>query len=68
MDFTAYLETALVIVGAAAVIVKGLETVAGITPTTKDDKYVGLLAKYLGYVSYYLDIISGGLKKDSARN
>ena len=68
MDLTAYLETALAVVGAAALIVKGLETLAGITPTTKDDKYVGLAAKYLGYVSYYLDILSGGLKKDSARN
>ena len=68
MDLVQYLETALVVVGAAAVIVKGLETLAGITPTTKDDKYVGLVAKYLGYVSYYLDILSGGLKKDSARN
>lgn len=67
MDLVQYLETALVVVGAAAVIVKGLETLAGITPTTKDDKYVGLVAKYLGYVSYYLDILSGGLKKESAR-
>ena len=68
MDLTVYLETALAVVGAAALIVKGLETLAGITPTTKDDKYVGVVAKYLGYVSYYLDILSGGLKKDSARN
>lgn len=67
MDFTQYLELALALVGAAALIVKGLETIAGITPTTKDDKYVGYLAKGLGYVSYYLDILSGGLKKDSAR-
>ena len=63
-----YVELALTIVGAAALIVKGLETVAGITPTTKDDKVVSTLAKYLSIASYYLDIISGGLKKDSARD
>lgn len=67
MDLTVYLETALALVGAAAMIVKGLEVVAGITPTTKDDKYVGYLAKGLGYVSHWLDILSGGLNKDSAR-
>jgi len=67
MDLTVYLETALAVVGAAALIVKGLETIAGITPTTKDDKAVGYLTKGLSYVSYWLDILSGGLKKDSAR-
>lgn len=67
MDLSEYLQLALAVVGAAAMIVKGLEAIAGITPTTKDDKYVGYLAKGLGYVSYYLDILSGGLKKESAR-
>lgn len=67
MDIMNILETALIVVGAAAVIVKGLETIAGITPTTKDDKYVGYLAKGLSYVSHWLDVISMGLPKDSAR-
>ena len=67
MDLTSILQTALAAVGAAALIVKGLEVLAGITPTTKDDKYVGYLTKGLGYVSYWLDILSGGLTKESAR-
>lgn len=67
MDLTAYLELALAVVGAAALIVKGLETIAGITPTTKDDKYVGYIKRGLGYVSHWLDILSCGLKKESAR-
>ena len=36
-----YIELALVVVGGLAVVVKGLEVIAGVTPTTKDDKAVG---------------------------
>lgn len=67
MDLLSYLETALAVVGAAAVIVAGLEKVAAITPTTKDDKYVGVAKKALGYVSYWLDVISMGLPAHKAR-
>lgn len=44
-------------------VVKGLEVIAGVTPTTKDDEAVGKIKKYLGVVSYWLDKLSLGVKK-----
>ncbi len=58
-----YIELALVIIGAMAAIVKGLEVIAGVTPSTKDDIYVGKLAQGLGHVSYWLDKLSLAVKK-----
>lgn len=58
-----YIELALVVVGGLAVVVKGLEVIAGVTPTTKDDEAVGKIKKYLGVVSYWLDKLSLGVKK-----
>jgi len=58
-----YIELALIIVGAMATIVKGLEVVAGVTPTTKDDEYVGKFKQALGVVSYWLDKLSLAVKK-----
>lgn len=58
-----YIELALIIVGAMATIVKGLEVVAGVTPTTKDDEYVGKAKRALGVVSYWLDKLSLAVKK-----
>lgn len=58
-----YIELALIIVGAMATIVKGLEVVAGVTPSTKDDEYVGKLKQALGVVSYWLDKLSLAVKK-----
>lgn len=48
---TSYIELALIVIGAMATIVKGLEVVAGVTPTTKD------------VVSYWLDRLSLAVKK-----
>lgn len=62
-QITGYIELALVVIGAMATIVKGLEVVAGVTPTTKDDEYVGKVKKALGYVSYWLDKLSLAVKK-----
>jgi hypothetical protein len=58
-----YIELALIIVGAMATIVKGLEVVAGVTPSTKDDEYVGKVKQALGVVSYWLDKLSLAVKK-----
>lgn len=58
-----YIELALIVIGAMATIVKGLEVVAGVTPTTKDDEYVGKVKKALGVVSYWLDKLSLAVKK-----
>ena len=53
------LEQILMIIGAvvsgATLIVLGLEKIAGITPTTKDDEFVGKVKRALGYVSDILD-------------
>ena len=58
-----YIELALIVIGAMATIVKGLEVVAGVTPSTKDDEYVGKVKKALGVVSYWLDKLSLAVKK-----
>lgn len=47
-----------IIVGAATSIVAALEKVAKVTPTTKDDEYVGKAKVALGYVSAFLDKVS----------
>lgn len=56
------LEQILMIIGAvvsgATLIVLGLEKIAGITPTTKDDEFVGKVKRALGYVSAILDRLS----------
>lgn len=53
------LEQILMIIGAvvsgATLIVLGLEKIAAVTPTTKDDEFVGKLQRGLGYVSAILD-------------
>ena len=53
------LEQSLMIIGAvvsgATLIVLGLEKIAGTTPTTKDDEFVGKVKRALGYVSAILD-------------
>jgi hypothetical protein len=58
-----YLTLALAIVGGASLILKGLEMIAGITPSTKDDIYVSKAKKYVGYAAAFLEKISLGLKK-----
>lgn len=53
------IEQILTIVGAVVVgatfIVKGLEVIAAVTPTTKDDVFVGKLKRGLGYLADLLD-------------
>ena len=61
------IETLLLVIGGAAVIVSGLEKIAEVTPTTKDDKYVGKIKHYLGVISYWLDRLSLGLPQHKAR-
>jgi len=62
-NIVGYIELALVIVGGLAAIVKGLEVIAGVTPSTKDDKLVGDAKRVLGVVSYWLDKLSLSVKK-----
>jgi len=62
-NIVSYTELALVIVGALAAIVKGLEVIAGVTPSTKDDELVGKAKRALGVVSYWLDKLSLSVKK-----
>ena len=53
-----------IINAAATAIVAGLEQLAGITPWTKDDVYVGRAKKFLSYTSLVLDKFSSwNLKK-----
>lgn len=49
---------ALAVVGGASLIVEGLSKIAGVTPSTKDDEYVGKAKRVLGYVSGFLSRIA----------
>lgn len=62
-NLVSYIELALTIVGALAAIVKGLEVLAGVTPSTKDDELVSKAKRALGLVSYWLDKLSLSVKK-----
>ncbi len=57
-----YLDQAFTIFGvvvfAATSIVAGLEKIAEVTPTTKDDKYVSTVKVWLGVVSAIFDKVS----------
>lgn len=46
------------VVSGATLIVLGLEKIAAVTPTTKDDKYVGKAKRVLGWLSDILDRLS----------
>lgn len=56
------------IVGTASVIFKALEKIAQVTPTTKDDEFVGKVRKYLGFLSALLDRLALNPDKSKARN
>lgn len=62
-----YIALALAIVGFCSVLVQALEKIAKITPNTKDDQYVSVIKKYLGYASSILSFIALNLPKSSAR-
>ena len=47
-----------IVVTAATAIVAALEKIAEVTPTTKDDEYIGKAKKWLGVVSAILDKVS----------
>lgn len=55
------------IAGAASLVVLALEKIAGITPSTKDDYYVGKAKKFLGKVTAVLDKIALNPAKHNAR-
>lgn len=67
LSLPSYLETALVVIGGAAVIVKGFAEIAKITPSTKDDELASKAAVVISYVLSFLDKLSLGLKSDKAR-
>ena len=52
------------VVSVASLIVVCLERIAEVTPSTKDDKYVGVVKKWLGIVSYVLDPLNVYTTKD----
>lgn len=67
LSLPSYLETALVVIGGAAVIVKGFAEIAKITPSTKDDELASKAEVLISYVLSFLDKLSLGLKSDKAR-
>lgn len=49
-----WIMIALAVIGGASTIVLGLEKIAGVTPSTKDDHYVSKAKQVLGWVSEIL--------------
>lgn len=58
---------ATAIIGAASLLVAAAEKIAGITPSTKDDYYVGKAKKFLGSITAVLDKIALNPAKHNAR-
>lgn len=56
------------VVGTASIIFKALEKIAQVTPTTKDDEFVGKVRKYLGFLSALLDRLALNPDKSKARD
>jgi hypothetical protein len=54
---------ALAVVGGASLIVAGLEKIADVTPSTKDDLYVGKAKRAIGYVAAILDKLAVNPKR-----
>ena len=44
-----------------------LEYIAGVTPSTKDDEFVGKTKKYLGFAAAFLDKMSVLTAKDAKK-
>ena len=53
-----FFSTLGLVVSGASMIVAGLDVVAGVTPTDKDDKAIAAAKRGLGFVSAVLDKIS----------
>lgn len=53
--------------GSASYLVKFLEAIADVTPSTKDDLYVSTFKRWLGYVSAFLDRIAANPDQTKAR-
>lgn len=53
-----FFSTVGVVVSAASLVVAGLDKLASITPTDKDDKALAAAARGLGFVSAVLDKVS----------
>ncbi len=58
-----WIEIAFIVVGACSTIVLGLEKIAGVTPSTKDDEYVSKAKKGLGWLSDLLSKLALNPKK-----
>ena len=58
---------AAAIVGCASLAVRAFDTVASITPNTKDDEYAHSMVRGLGYVVMILDRLALNPPADSAR-
>lgn len=58
-----WLNYLAILVAGASSIVFGLEKIAGITPSTKDDYYVGKAKRALGWLSEILSKIALNPKK-----
>lgn len=54
---------ALAVIGGASLIVAGLEQIAAVTPSTKDDEYVGAIKRSLGVVAAVLARVALNPKK-----
>lgn len=58
-----WLVIILAVIGGASSIVAGLEKIAEVTPSTKDDYYVGKAKRALGWLSEILSKIALNPKK-----
>lgn len=69
MDFIISLVLTLAtIIGGLRMVLAGLVTIAKVTPSQRDDIYLGKAARVIAELEYWLDKLSAGLPKSQARD
>lgn len=66
-SITDYVLYALGVVGAAAALLRILVAITAVTPSKKDDAYVGKAVKFVAVLTVWLERISLGLDADRSR-
>lgn len=71
MEIVNYIDDAYVwittLIGSASLIVMALKKIAKITPTKKDDVWLGKAQVVLGRIAYYLDVVALNPDEEEAR-
>lgn len=55
------------VIGGIRMVLAGLVQIAKVTPSQRDDLYLGKAKRFIAKIEYWLDRLSAGLPKSKAR-